>query len=390
MINLTECQTENAKGTKHSQSFLYQVNLTRDCNLRCTHCYIHSDIKAKSQKMTMDNLLKITLDIAEHLVKIKKNGEIHLIGGEPTMLGLAFFREAIPKMRLIFKQHDVVIEIGLVSNLLNPDIIAISKLCDRVTTSYEPKTRFVSALGVYKPKLELQWLLAVQSLQKNGIDVGITTAITRQTIQLGAKNILEWFYSKNIKKIHFGFFIPEGDGLENKEDVFPAFIETSNFLIEASKWYFAKRVVDPDVWVNPIESMVLALTTGEPVEDIMCPILAGSLDIDWNGNAATCLEAGGALEPEWAGNVLQESIIQVVENKVFKEMHLAVSKPQKSVCLSCEYYKICRSGCSVLTKHWDTSKDLDCPGFKSYIQFIEQEIEKGEAPKFGGIQSRFC
>lgn len=375
---------------KIEKTFLYQINVTRDCNLRCTHCYIHSDVKANSKKMTYDQLMDIGKGIVEHMKEINySRAEIHIIGGEPTMLGLDFFKNAIPEFKKMVKGHDFTAEVMMVSNLLHPDIVEMCSYFDRITTSYEIDSRFVSLKGVYKPKLEKNWLENVKKLQSAGIEVGVTTAMTKPVIAFGAKKLLDYFYENDIKQIHFGFFIPEGDGLVNYSDIMPAFSETSQFLIDSANWYLEKRDTDPNLWVNPFESMLSAVNSDEPLDDIVCPIISGSIDINWDGNAATCLEAGGAKEPEWSGNVFEHGIASITAAEHFMKKVLEASKPQR-ICHTCEEYRICRSGCGVLFKFFDPVLDDECPGFKRFIQFVKDKNENGLKPRYDKYVGKSC
>lgn len=372
------------------KTYLYQINVTRDCNLRCTHCYIHSDVKASSKKMTEINLIKIANDIKEHMNKIRyQRAEIHIVGGEPTMLGLEFFKEVVPKIRNILNGNPFSYELMLISNLLHKDIVNIAKLFDRVTTSYEVDSRFVSLKGVFKPKLERDWISSVQNLINNDIEVGVTTAITKPVVNFGASKLLDFFYGINIKQIHFGFFIPEGDGLINSLEMFPNFKETSNFLIESAKWYLDKRDSDPKLFVNPFESMVGAIYKNEPLDDIVCPIIPGSLDINWDGNVATCLEAGGSNNPEWLGDIFSNSIIEVTTSQKFLAKVIEASKPQK-ICRTCEYYNVCKSGCGVLFKFFDPTLDEECPGFKKFIEYTYEQVNSGLSPKYHTYIGKNC
>ena len=362
------------------KTFLYQINVTRDCNLRCTHCYIHSEVKDVSRSIQENQLLSIAKGIAEHMESIDHDhAEIHLIGGEPTMLGLAYFKKMLPEIRQLLNQKKFTYEVMIVSNLLSNDMLEIAQLFDRVSTSYEPETRFVSWEGEPKPGLEKLWLKKIKLLQDQDINLSVTTAMTKPVIKMGASHLLDWFYQHGLKQVHFGFFIPEGDGLINIATLFPAFHETSNFLIEAAQWYWAKRESDPEVWVNPVESMLTAIHRNEPLDDIVCPMISGSMDIHWDGSAASCLEAGGSLDPDWSGNVFSEGVKQVAESTHFKKTVLRVSRPQK-ICINCEEYPVCKSGCSVLFKFVDES-DQDCPGFKQFIKYLRKEHQLGRQPK---------
>ncbi|MFC4236189.1 radical SAM protein [Thalassospira xianhensis] len=358
------------------KTFLYQINVTRDCNLRCTHCYISSDVKKASGKMEGNSFLKIVDGIAEHMQKIGyEHAEIHVIGGEPTMLGLPFFEENLPEARRRLEGHHFSFELIMVSNLLNKDIVDISRHFDRINTSWEPITRFP------KKKLEEFWQNNVTTLQDAGIDVGITTAVTKQVIEMGADAILEHHYSKGIKQIHFGFFIPSGDGLTNINDIFPPFIETSRFMMQVADWYFARRDADPDLWVNPPESMLAAIESGEPLDDIVCPIIAGSMDIDWDGKTATCLEAGGETDAQWLGNVLKTSISDVASSPEFRKEVRKAMRPNEH-CMTCDEYIVCKSGCGVNFKFWDPEKDEDCPGFKAFIKDMRSRHQGGLRPRY--------
>src|SRR5690606_26492099 len=98
--------------------------------------------------------------------------------------------------------------------------------------------------------------------------VNVTTAVTQQVIDFGAARLLDYFLGKGIRSTHLGFFIPSGDGLTNIGTVFPPFQSTTDFMIEAAKWYLDKRNEYPDLYVNPIESMIESIYRKRPMEDI--------------------------------------------------------------------------------------------------------------------------
>lgn len=360
-----------------SKTYLYQINVTRDCNLRCTHCYIHSLVKKVSGEMERESIVKIARGIAEHMQQIGYDmAEIHIIGGEPTMLGPEYFEEVVPLIREALDDKGFGYELCLVSNLMHPEIVRFARLFDRINTSWEPVSRFP------KPKLEQKWRDSLVMLREAGIKFGVTTAVTKPVVDHGARAILERLYDvEGIKNIHFGFFIPSGDGLVNKGEIFPEFHETSAFLIEAAEWYRERRDADPDLFVNPAESMLAAIHSNEPMDDIVCPIIAGSMDIDWNGNAATCLEAGGNREAVWSGNVIKDSVANVASTDSFRRDVIKARRPNKA-CIGCDAYDFCRSGCGVLAKHWDPEKDLDCPGFKGFIDHMRGMHASGLRPKY--------
>lgn len=365
------------------RTYLYQINVTRDCNLRCTHCYISSAVKKLSGQMERDAVTRIAEGIADHMSSIGyDHAEIHLIGGEPTMLGPEFFEDVIPKVRERLDGKGFTYELCLVSNLMHKEIARFGVLFDRINTSWEPVSRFP------KEKLERMWLDGVASLREAGVKASVTTSVTKPVIAMGARKVLERLHDvEGFKNIHFGFFIPSGDGLANSGDMFPEFHETSAYLIDAAGWYLERRGSDPELYVNPVESMLAAIHTNTPMDDIVCPIIAGSMDIDWNGNAATCLEAGGNRDAKWAGNVLETSVPAVAGTQAFRRDVIKAARPHPS-CVDCDAYDFCRSGCGVLAKHWTPERDMDCPGFKGFINHMRAVHASGVPPRYTEYHSR--
>jgi len=340
-------------------------------------------VKKLSGFMTRQSVIKIADGIVRHMSDIGYDyAEIHFVGGEPTMLGPEFFEDVIPEVRKILDGHGFKYHLCLISNLMHKDILRIAKLFDRINTSWEPVSRFP------KPKLEQMWRDSVATLRQAGISPAITTSITKPLIEMGAAEVLERLYRiEEFRNIYFGFFIPSGDGLSNQADIFPEFHETSSFLIDVADWFFERRAIDPTLNINPINSMLAAIHTNTPIDDIVCPIIAGSMDIDWNGNAATCIEAGGNIGAKWAGNVLTTSIPDVAKSQAFRRDVIKAAKPHPS-CVDCDAYEFCRSGCGVLATHWDPENDQDCPGFKGFIDHMRERHAKGARPNFTDYGSR--
>lgn len=352
------------------ETFLYQINLTRDCNIRCTHCYIHSDTKRKSETMSEEGFVRAVEQIVEHMNATDgyQHAEVHVIGGEPTMLGRQYFERVLPRVRALLAHCRTASSLRLVTNLLAEDSVVIARMFDLVSTSYEVETRFS------KKALEDRWVERVRLLQAAGMSVAVTTAMTQPVIRFGATALLDQFLALDIKQIHLGFFVPSGDGLVNSAFLAPGHEETAGFLIEAAEWYLSRREAYSDMYVNPIESMLAAIEAGQPIDDIVCPIISGSVDIDWDGNACSCLQRGGNANADWAGNIFEIPISQLVKTMPFRREVVRATAPRRA-CRSCEEYKICMSGCGVLHDHW--SGEGECPGYKSFIRHLRKRHSEG-------------
>lgn len=364
-----------------NKTFLFQVNVTRDCNLRCTHCYISTDKKVASKYMGKDQFIEVFEQIktflnSDHAKSIGYDfADIHVIGGEPTMLGIDFYQETLPVVKKILDSVGIKHKLSIVSNLLTPESVDIVSLFDQVSTSYEVDTRFVSWKGTPKRSLENMWGNNVKTLQHSGKNVALTMAITRPAIDLGAAEILDRFLDESFTHIHLGFFIPSGDGRINAGQIAPTFSATSKFLIDATDWYLSKRDENISLFVNPIESLIESIYLNKPSDDIICPIIPGALDIDWNGETVTCIEAGGEIDMNSLGNVFDDGISNILNSgKYIRERSRAI-RPQKN-CIGCSEIDVCQSACGILHKQW-TGKG-ECPGFKRFIEYVRHQVTENK------------
>ncbi|MEZ8292773.1 radical SAM protein [Vibrio splendidus] len=358
------------------KTFLCQINVTRACNLSCSHCYISTDKKAASKNMSEEQFLEVIDQLCTHLNNSKQYAfaDIHVIGGEPTLLGVPFFESVLPLAKAKLETLNIEYKFSIVTNLLTSKAFKVASLFDEIATSYELDTRFVNRSGVIQPQLEEKWIANVHGMIENGTTPYITMAITKAAVVKGAKPILDYLYGIGFRKIHFGFFIPSGDGLTNIATVFPAFEETSQFLIDTTEWYLERRDTEQDLWVNPVESFIDSITNNRPNDDIVCPIIPGAIDVDWNGETVTCIEAGGEVDMDSLGNVFETSISEIMRTpKYLAERRKAMTiKPN---CRGCSEIKNCQQACGILHEFW-TGKG-ECPGFKLFIKHIRQLVEDG-------------
>src|SRR5690554_983861 len=180
-------------------SFLFQINVTRRCQLRCTHCYILSDKKASSPDMSEAEFLHVIQGIVDHMKRDYEFSkrytlvDIHVIGGEPTMLGVEFFKSALPKAKAMLAEIPQEVSFSIVSNLVTQEALEVVRLFDKVATSYERGTRF------NKQRQEDAWVANVRTLMAESKDpaipgpkdLNVTTALLMPVVNAGAASIIE-------------------------------------------------------------------------------------------------------------------------------------------------------------------------------------------------------
>lgn len=360
------------------KTFLFQINVTRDCNLRCTHCYISTDKKDHSGQMSAIEFLATINQICEFsktpMGKLYSDFEIHVVGGEPTMLGLDFYKQVLPPSRTLLGDIKQEVRFSIVTNLLTEKAVEIVEMFGRASTSYEPTSRFLSFAGRPKPALHRLWEANVKKTIEAGAELHSTVSITRGVVDEGAARTIEYLRSLNLKSVHLGFFIPSGDGKINAESNFPAFEETAAFLIDAFEWRLNNS--DDNFYINPIESLIRSISLKSPIDDIICPIIPGSIDIDSDGETTSCIEAGGEVDFDSLGNVFEAGLVKILSSRELRKVRAkAMSRPAE--CAGCKEVVYCQYACRVLHDSWD--KQGECPGFKSFIRHVRTAVENGRA-----------
>lgn len=393
----------SSSGVTGRSSFLFQINVTRRCQLRCSHCYILSDKKDKSPDMSEEEFLHVVRGIVEHMQadhnfsQRYNHVDIHVIGGEPSMLGVPFFMSVLPKAKELLQAIPQAVDFSIVTNLVTQEALEVARLFDKVSTSYERSTRF------NKRKQEEIWRRNVLTLMAESKipdmpgpkDFSVTTALVRPVVQAGAASMIEEMVELGFTKMHFGFFIPSGDGDLNAKLIQPKHRETAQFYIEALDWYLAHRDTMTDLWINPCESWLEAVYRGESLDDVVCPIVHGALDIDSDGRTISCIEKGGTNDYTSHGNIFEtREVIQgdgsksvefvntihdvLISPSYLKEVANARRLP--AVCRSCDERKLCQANCGVLHEQWNQQDE--CPGFKTFIKRVRYLVEEeGVLPK---------
>ncbi|WP_172403048.1 radical SAM protein [Pseudomonas putida] len=384
-------------------TFLFQINVTRRCDMRCSHCYILSDKKDKSPDMTEAEFLHVVQGIVEHMqadhnfAQRYNHVDIHVIGGEPSMLGVPFFESVLPKAKVLLANIPQAVSFSIVTNLLQKEALDVARLFDKVSTSYERSTRFK------KRRHEEMWRQNVATLMEESRhpeiygpkDFAVTTALVKPVVEAGAASMMEELYELGFTKVHFGFFIPSGDGDLNAKLIQPKHAATSQFYIELMDWYLAHRDHIDDLWINPCESWLDAVYRNTPSDDVVCPIVAGALDIDSDGRTISCIEKGGTNDYVSHGNVFETREVAgeggVTSVEFTTTIHDVLTSPSylrevvkarrlPEICRKCDERTLCQANCGVLHEQWN-QKD-ECPGFKTFIKYVRHLVEeKGVLPK---------
>lgn len=311
-----------------------------ECNLGCKYCFY-----SPKESLYQDKHKRMSLDILEVTIKkaldIAKNVTFAWQGGEPTLMGLPFYKKAV-EFQERYRKEDQSINNAFQTNgiLLDEDwaiffrennfLVGLSmdgpsSLHDeyRVTKDGKPTHHLVLS------KLKL--------LQEYQVSFNILTVVNDKNSR---KPEALFKYFRELK-IEYMQFIPclerDKDGKIASFSVDPN--SYGNFLcIMFDRWYNNGK---PECYIREYEEWLIAYAYG--VNPCMFkPYCEGALVIEYNGDIYPC---DFFVEPEWLlGNIKEVTLEEVINTETYKRFRERKHTLDER-CTRCKFLELCWGGC---------------------------------------------
>ncbi len=314
-----------AKQDEQFMPLVMSYNVTRECNMKCNHCYINAaenklpnELSTKESKMLMDQIAEVS-----HPLLI-------LSGGEPLL------REDI--YELIEYGNSKGLKMGLGSNgfliddevakkLKNAGIATVSISIDSSVPAQHDEFRGVQ--GAWQRAVD-----ACKALRKNGVLVQVNTTLTHDNYDQ-IDDIMSLAESIGVENFHLFFLVPTGRG-KKLEDISAQKYEdmiTNTF----SKVHKHRLNVRPSC---APQFMRIAKNMGLDMRQWIRGCIAGMYycRVYPNGDITPC-----PYLPIKLGNVREKSFKEIwFTSEVFQNLRSPCRL--KGKCGVCEFNKIC-GGC---------------------------------------------
>lgn len=374
------------------------------CNLDCKYCYFLS-----KEVMYPQSDFRMSDDVLESYVRqyiTSQPGNVVTFawqGGEPTLMGLDFFKRALQLQRK-YTKPGIQIENTLQTN---------GTLIDARWATFFKKNNFLIGISIDGPK-ELhntyrvdkggrgsfsQVMRGLKLLQKYGVEHNILC-----TVHAGNQDHPLSVYRFFRDELHAAFiqFIPivervtpeilpianrgwrEKDGKER-----PLYTQTGHKFTQRSvnaKKYGAFLNSIFDEWVrNDVGSVfvqhfdvALAAWFGQPgALCIFAPTCGQALALEHSGDLFSC---DHYVEPDYKlGNILETPLIQLA---TAKEQHRFGEKKRSSLpryCRECEVRFACHGGCPknrfIRTPDGEDGLNYLCAGYKAFFNHIDEPMK---------------
>lgn len=356
------------------KSVVLILDMTYDCNLRCSYCYISGG--EQQEVISLDNAYNAIKKIGE---KFNSKVQITFHGGEP-LLHFDRIKSLIQKVEdnpfkfetAYYIQTNGLCVTNEISNYLKEKNVKIGVSIDGVTKGSNQARLTPDGNSSAEKVLE-----GIKILQSSGHQVSILSVLTSNNYKNYDKNI-DWFVENGISHFTLNPFIAAGRGIKFKlnitgTDMFEAYKNVLDKIIEYNtNGIFLKEKNLYYMYKCIIEQKKLYMCMSTP-----CGAGISQFAVDPNGDVYPCADFCGQ-ELFILGNVSENFFDKIPKSKKWREIR-STGLEQVENCKICEYKALCPSGCSARRYYANNSiasVDPVCEYYKLMIPYMLNEINK--------------
>ena len=307
------------------------IKTTEKCNLSCKHCFV-PHINNKMNEETFEKIL--------NQMKKFENEKLTIIwhGGEPTLIGKELFSKY--NERLFQEIDNSLIDNHIQTNLLTYDDewdkIYKKYYNNFIGISYDFGIRFY---GNTRSKEEIFWK-NLEKVKENKTEFNLIITVTKQVIEFGAVNFFNWILEKGLKNVHLERLTKSGYAINSWDEIGFTNKEYSDFMTNLFDLYMNYYIHNKNnyyIHISPFESLMSNVYQNKSYS------CAGSCSsfftFEPDGTVKGCTSTG-----KYLGEISED-----IKSLALKNFY------DKKKCTTCEFKKVCNSGCSVMTEIFDES-----------------------------------
>jgi uncharacterized protein len=351
-----------------------------DCNLDCAYCFYLQ----KAAQFPESSVHRMNEQVLEEMIRQALGGhERHVSfvwqGGEPTLMGLPFFKRAVALQQKY--GNGKTVSNGLQTNGL---------LLDADWADFLRDYRFLVGLSIDGPEHvhdhyrlhkggQGSWARAVESVKlllQHGVEVNAISVVTEYSAAF-ADEIYRFHKSIGLNYMQF---IPciERDA-SHPARIAPYSVSPEKygaFLIRLfDQWQSDFRGAVATTSVRFFDSVFHTYVGLEAPECTLRKNCGGYLTVEHNGDVFAC---DFFVTPEWQlGNVLTRSLQEML-NGPTQQAFVEAKALLPAECMQCSWLRMCRGGCTKdrLTDILEEGKTYFCESYKMFFAHADERFTK--------------
>lgn len=319
--------------------------VSTDCNLDCSYCYYRASLEGARSRRRIEPAVLETF-IPQYLRYVADAGVASFAwqGGEPTLAGKAFFRQAL----------DLQARHALPGTIISNAIQTNATLIDQEWAELFAAYRFLVGVSIDGPPevhdLERKdrgghgsfrnVMASLDHIRRHGVEFNVLCVVGPHNVGRPGE-LLRFFRREGITHMQF---IPAMGFQATDPYQQPTYLVTpeeyGEFLAGLfDEWYEqGAPAVSVRTFDNHLQSL-LGIPNDSCVQSSRCD---AGIVVEYNGDVYPC---DFYIHPDWLlGNVLREELSSICESPRRREFVMQ-KEPLAAECAACEFLLLCRSGC---------------------------------------------
>jgi len=354
-----------------------------DCNLRCHYCFYLK----KSELFPETHLHRMSLEILKETIRqaMSQSGpEIYFgwQGGEPTLMGLDFFRQAVYFQQKYGAQKSVSNGFQTNGLLINKDwaqffrtfnfLVGLS--LDGPEHIHDRYRRHASGQGSWSKVVE-----AAKLLLDSGVATNALVVVNDYSVRF-PEEIYEFLKSLGLTYMQFiPCLEPDPENPRKPASFSVTAEEYGDFWLKLFElWKADFRDGRPSTYIREFESLLFAFAGLTPPDCTLHKECGNYVVVEHNGDVYSC---DFYVQPEWKlGNVKEKRLVDMLNSATQRKFGKRKSLLPEE-CKKCEWLPYCRGGCPKERGYQpEPEKSYLCHSYRRFFQqaspFFRELVEK--------------
>ena len=348
--------------------------VSSDCNLACEYCFYSSKAEELYPETRIHRMSPKVLRelIAQFMALSWDQASFCWQGGEPTLAGLDFYKEAV-RYQSLFSIPGQLIQNSLQTNgtlidehwarFLSQHDFLVGVSLDGPPELHDYYRKDRSGNPSYEKVMKgIEWL------RRFNVKFNVLVLLNQRNIK-HPKELYRFFVDQGFQYLQF---IPcvERDpetGMIASYSITPE--QYGRFLCEVFDEWVAPGI--PQVYVREFEELLISYVTGEAPSCIFSRECGKYVVVEFNGDVYAC---DFFVEPRWfLGNLMEQPLEEIIKSERFLEFKKRKSKLALN-CKGCPWLRYCNAGCP---KHWvqlGLGHNYFCSAYKMFFEHSHQKF----------------
>ena len=343
------------------------------CNLACKYCFYH-DIVEKREQHNYGFMEDSTLEavIREGIAFAEVECTIAFQGGEPTLIGLDFFRKVVELQKKYNTKHirinNAIQTNGTLLTAEWADFLKENHFLVGVSLDGFKESNDCNRIDAHDKGTFTRVMDAIHLLEERGVDFNVLTVVNRQTARK-VKRIYNFYKQNNLKYLQFiPCLDPFGED-PGKMDYSLTPTDYGMFLNHLFDLWYQDITAGHEISIRQFENYVEMLLGYPPEACGMSGVCGMQHVVEADGSVYPC--DFYVLDEYRLGNLNTDTLeqINVRRNEIRFIQNSAVVDPK---CRQCRFYSLCRGGCRrnrLVNPDGSLGINYFCPGYEMFFEY---------------------